>query len=383
MPPFRRVLTLSLAVLLAPGSPWAPGATAATTEWLSGSALETRLRQPVQLTFSEAPLRAAVIKLAQAQQVAVLVDRRVDPGQELNLSLDGVTLEEAMLRIARHKGLGLSRLGPVYYLGPTAAAARLRTVAALCHREVRRLPTAVKRRLLRSSPVHWKDFAEPRMLLAEWSKASELKIIGLERVPHDLWAAADLAPLALVDQLVLLAFQFDLMCQYTPDGSKVQLVPLPADVTLERSYPGGADPAALAERWSKRAPDCRIEVVGRKVVVRGRLEDHERLRSGRSPGRSSTRPTAGKSDDDLARQRFTVTVREQPLARVLKQLGDRLKLQWTLDQESLEQAGISTDRRISFSVREASIDELLEAALDPVGLRFRRQDRNVEIYPVE
>jgi len=60
------------------------------------------------------PLRAAITSLSQAQQVAILIDRRVDPGQKLELTLKDVPMESALQTIADRCGLGVSRLGPSF-----------------------------------------------------------------------------------------------------------------------------------------------------------------------------------------------------------------------------------------------------------------------------
>ena len=46
--------------------------------------------------------------------------------------------------------------------------------------------------------------------LAQLGQRSGVEITGLEQVPHDLWAAADLPPISLVARLTLIAVQFDL-----------------------------------------------------------------------------------------------------------------------------------------------------------------------------
>ena len=51
----------------------------------------------------------------------------------------------------------------------------------------------------------WDELAEPRTLLAALARENGLEIEGLDRVPHDLWPAADWPPMSLVDRLTLIA----------------------------------------------------------------------------------------------------------------------------------------------------------------------------------
>jgi hypothetical protein len=160
-------------------------------------------------------------------------------------------------------------------------------------------------------------------------------------VPHDLWAGADLPAMPLVDQLTLIATQFDLTFEFAPDGRSVALVPIPEDIAVEDRKPH----------------------TGRKNV------------SKRGTGRSGL-------DTPLARQRFTLTVVEEPLQRVLTQIAAQLGLDLEMDRESIAAAGISLERRISFDAKEVLIDELLRAVVKPVGLSFVREGRKVEIRAV-
>jgi len=339
-----------------------------STAWLTGSALARQLAEPVDVYWAGTPLRQALDSLAHTRRVAVLIDRRVDPGQELDLKLDGLPLDRVFREIAKNRGLGLCWLGPVAYLGPTRVTARLRTVAELRQEEVRSLPAAVRRKFLLPERLRWEDFATPRDLLSELAAQSGIEISGLDLVPHDLWAAADLPPLALVDRLTLIAGQFDLTFQLAADGTAIVLIPIPEDVAIVRSYPGGRRPEQLAEKWAALVPDSHIKVVGDKVFVRGLLEDHERSKP------------AGRGKEQRL---FTATIANKPLGQVLEHFARQLELELRIDHEALEQAGVSLEQLVSFSVQNATFDELFEAALEPVGCTFRRRGNVIEIRPAK
>ena len=351
-----------------------------STAWLTGSALAKQLGEPVDVYWSGTPLRRALGSLSHTRRVAVLIDRRVDPGQELDLKLNGLPLDRVFREVAENRGLGLCWLGPVAYLGPTRATARVRTLAELRREEVRSLPTALGRKFLLPERVRWEDFATPRDLLSELAAQSGVEISGLELVPHDLWAAADLPPLSLVDRLTLIAGQFDLTFQIAADGTAIALIPVPDDVAIVRSYPGGRQPGQLAEKWAVLVPESQIKVVAGKVLVRGLLEDHERIKgSARPPHRRSPTPARGAEGE----KRFTVRDGKGQLGPVLEQLAARLEVQLRIDEEALQQAGISLQQPVSFSVENATFDELFEAVLNPVRCTFRRQGTVIEIRPAE
>ena len=260
---------------------------AAREQWraVTGSALQERLSSPVDITWAENPLRHAVGGLARSQRVAVLIDRRVDPEQKLDIALEEVSLREAFEKIARSRGLGVSLLGPVLFVGPPKAAAQLRTVAALRDEDARRLPAAAAKKFAARKSMTWDDLATPRGLLAQLAAENGVKIAGLELVPHDLWAAADLPPLSWTDRLTLVAIQFDLTFAISADGTAVRLAALPERVAVVRNYPGGDDPEATARKFAALAP-------GRKSSsppARSPFAAWSRTRSGLA--RRGTRPT--------------------------------------------------------------------------------------------
>ena len=107
--------------------------------WLTGEKLRQQLDQKVSITWSARsgiPFRQALTHLSQAQQVAILVDRRVDPDQKIELTSDDATLDATFKLIASKLSIGEAQVGSVIYFGPEATARRVRTVSVLRHGEV-------------------------------------------------------------------------------------------------------------------------------------------------------------------------------------------------------------------------------------------------------
>jgi len=258
--------------------------------------------------------------------------------------------------------------------------------------EVRALPYEAGRKLSETDRLAWNDFAAPREILGKLAEKSRLRIVGLERVPHDLWAAAELPRLPLVDRLTLLLGQFDLSFQVSPDGDSITLVPLPARVAIIRSYSGGADAEQLAAKWAAAAPQCEVKASGGMIYVRGLLEDQEQIAglsrpSGRSssrPPKTVTRPPAKVRKAAPGETVFTVPGTKGPLRALLEQLAGKMQLELKIDEEAMQKANISLDQAVSFEgVKNASFDELWTAMLKSTGCTYRHHGKTLWIVPAD
>jgi hypothetical protein len=343
--------------------------------WLSGSPLQKQLSQPVSVSWAEAPLRPAMLRWSRAQRLAIIIDRRVDPGRLLTLSVENLPLEQACERIARECGLGFCLVGPVAYFGPAEMAAKLRTLVALRKDEAQATPIEARRRLLKSEPWQWDDFAKPRALVEALAQSSGLKLAGSERIPHDLWSGASLPPVSLLDRLALVAAQYDLTFRIDDEGQTLTLVPIPPTVEIQRSYPGGKKPEELMQRWKALVPSAKIELQQGKLLVWARLEDHERLSQPKPAG--GARPASGGATV------YTLKLSEVRLDKLLEELERRLQVEIRLDRPALQKAKISPEQRVSLEVDKATLDELLRAALEPAGLAFRHVDKRIEVFPAQ
>ncbi len=345
--------------------------------WATGAAISQQLAGPVSISWTNLPLSRALKSLGKAQHLAVFLDRRVDPERPITLAIDQEPLGEALEKIGRHLMLGYCQFGPVAYFGPPDMARRLRTLAALRLDELRRLPTPITRKLLMMRSSHWEDLTEPRQLVEGLAAEAGVEIIGLDKIPHDLWPAADLPPLSWIDRLTLLAAQFELSFELDKTGRSAQLVPVPASVALVRSYQAGANAAVVAHRWAKALPNARVAVDKNQIRVEGLVEDHEAAQQRlRGKPTEQTTVTAGK-------EVYQLSVENAALDQVVAQLAERLNLEFDWDRAAIEAAGIAADQLVSVKVKDASLDELVRAVLTGTGLAFRRDDRKISLYPAK
>jgi hypothetical protein len=346
--------------------------------WLTGAKLKSQLEQKVGATWEGIPLRRAITSLSRSQRVAILLDRRVDPDQKIDFSFADVPLEKALKMTAAKVQIGVAQVGPVIYLGPTATAKKLRTLSALRHDEALHLSSPARSRILQQQPLRWDDETAPRELIKRLSADAHVTIEGTDRIPHDLWAAADLPAANLIDRLTLLAGQFDLTFSFAADGATVKLVEIPDTVAMQKSFPLRGSSAGrgkeIASRLAESLPGATIEATADKLVVRGYAEDLDFVEvylSGR-PAKQTT-VTAGQKVYQLSVVK--------PVGAVLKALGPKLDLDIRVDENAIKAAGLSLATEVKVDVKNASEDELLSAVLAPAKLTFERQGKVIQVKP--
>jgi Secretin and TonB N terminus short domain len=369
-------ISVIVTVFWGPITPMSWGA----TPWATGPVLQKMLAEPVDIVLVENPMRQALVSWSQNKNVAVLLDRRIDPGRKIEITLRQTPLKEAFEKIAQKYNLGISIVGPVVYFAPPETARTVRTLVALRREDVRRLAPTTAKKYIEQKSMSWDDLTTPRDLLEKLGRENGIQIAGMDQIPHDLWAAADLPPLELIERLTLIAGQYDLTFQVSADGNRITLLPVPERVELVRSYPAGRQAQATVKNYASLAPQARIHIDGDKIVVSGMIEDHERIST---PQRPAERNTAKSADVDPAFKRYTLTIEEQPIGPLLEHLVPQLNLELKIDKKALEKAGISLDQRVSFSVKNVTVDELFRAALKQTGLKFIRRENIVQIVPLQ
>jgi hypothetical protein len=366
------IVAAAFGLLLASGA-----ARAAEGGWLAGEALKQALSQKVGVAWSNVAARRAIEEFSRTQRVAVVLDRRIDPDQKIELSLGDVPLAEAFQRIASRLDVGTAMVGPVVYFGPKSTARRVATVAIMANEAVSRLPSSARARWLQAKAWKWEDLARPRELVEEAARENGIVVENPKQIPHDLWGAADLPPLPLSTRLMLVLCQFDLTFEPAQDGASIKLVPMPENPVIERGYSvaGSAAEAAAKIKNTELLGDAQVSVAGGKVVVRGRQEDQE-IVSELLAGHTARRTSVSEG-----RKVYSMPRVDAPVSKLLETIGRQLNLEIQIDRPALAAARISLEKSVQVDVKDVTADQLLKAVLEPAGLRYERHGDVVEVKP--
>ena len=337
--------------------------------WLTGDAFQRQLESRVGIAWSSEPFRQKLNALSEHTQIAIWLDRRIDPSQQPEVSIPETELSRCFAQIAASVNAGVCYVGPVTYFGPRSVADKLATVAEIRRNDVAELPAEARDRISRTKALSWDSLTTPQELLEQQAKDGELIFTGLETIPHDLWAAGNFPPLSLIDRLTLILAGFDLTFEFDASGKELQLVPLPDRPTLVRRYSIRGDISQVLSKLQTAVPQASLKREGPNIVAIGRTEEHQQIAL-MLQGEKVRVPAVG--------QARTVYTMKGPsmLGTVLKTLQVQAGVNISLDAKAQEKLR----DRINFEVKNAELEDLLTAVLRETGLKFQLNGKDLKVF---
>lgn len=384
-------MTCTLTIMLFVAAGLVSGASGEQTppEYSTGGRFEAALDQSLQATWKNVGLRRMLERLSEAKGVAVLLDGRVDPTKPMDFDVDGDPLRSVFNRIAGKRGARVSFVteANTVYIGPAAATERLRTLIALRAEEAgdaaNGLSSSRRSQLADRKSIRWDDLETPAGVLKQIADRWRLEIVGLERVPHDLWAGATLPDVTSWAALTLVLNPFDLTFEWTEGGDAVRIVAVPNVVAIKRSHrpPRGRNARDVAKLWKNEFAGVAAVVERGRVVVTGTVEQHEAIEGTLHPGALRRDVVASETDDvvPLSRRKFTIRFRNAPARAVIEKLKQS-DVEFEYDANAFEDAGVDFEKRISADLKDATAEKLLDAIFDPLGVEYEIDGAAVRLF---
>lgn len=351
---------------------------------LTGRAFERALNGDISLAWQDQRLRDGLRKLTRNREIAILLDRRIDPDVKLTLQLKNVTLRDLLGVIASEADAELSVLENVVYIGPPETARRLRTVVEIISTG---LPGAGDPQagrsfeLLKRRTLTWQDLDDPAAMLQRVGDSYGLGIMATRPVPHDLWAAGQIPDVSATVALLVVLSQFDLSFEWTDDWSGIRVVPLPESPRIERTFSiRRGSTTQLAAKLDQSLPGLSVKARGsRNLQASGTVEQLEQVDRVLHPERYATqRPGQRPKTGEVI---FTFEVKNAPLIAVMTRLEEQAGFNFNYDATAIANAGIDVESVINLNLNKASEDELLEAMFKDTGLSFERDGKTVRVFP--
>lgn len=371
----------------------ATGSTTTRTEFVTGRRFEEALEKNLSLAWKGQNLRDGLQKLSETRQVAILLDRRIDPGQQMSLQVQNVSLKALLNLIANEAVADVSLLGTTIYIGPAATAARIRTVEEIAASQLVSDRTAVNsdvstaqqtRRsfeLLQRHTLSWPDLSTPQELLERISERYALQIESLDRVPHDLWGRSVIPSATSSQLLIAVLAQFDLSFEWTRNRNAIRIIPMPQAPRIERTFTlkRGTESMILPE-LKQRLPLLTMKTTGRRLTVAGTVEQLELVEAlihperSRAPSRTHPRPAAGGIIT------FTFAA-DAPLIAFLNTLEQQAGYDFQYDADALDKAGIDLEKRIRLEASELTAEEVFQKMFPPQNIAFKVDGKTVHLTP--
>lgn len=353
----KTLMPISLMVLFA-----FSGVSAGKDLFETGRRFQRQLDLPASVFWSEVPLRQALHELAATRHVATWLDRRCDPTRPMSFRANLSPLKDCLRKLdSDTPDLGIAWFDDVIYFGPDDAANRLATVNQIHHQTLEQLPPHVRSKWQRKLPLQWPRLTSPKTLFDQIEGELGYSVDGSDRVMHDLWAAGALPPIPLFVQLELILAGFDLTFVIDEQGT-AKVVEMPRSPRYGRRIPVATGRESNLQPILAEHPESSL--IGNQLIASWRV--HQLV---------DRALEARRDQPDLDRIRYTLRAQNQPLGEFVRQLCLQLGLSCTITGVPPE----ILEKRISFDVKEAPLDGLFRAILQPVGLHFRLESEQLWI----
>jgi len=303
-----------------------------------GTSIGADIDTAVTATWTGVGLRRWAGSLGAKMRAPIIVDRRLDPDAPVSLDCRDEPLVAVVERVAGQVGGEPAVLASSIRIAPVGKGGLLVRAEAARAARLAALPAAQRAIVSARTASRWPAGATPAELVAALATEAGVPLTGTASLPHDHLPAMSLPPLSLAERLDLVLADYDLRVDWrSGDAGRPAGRIIPLDADLPRP-----DAAAAARR---PAP-----------VVRPQ---------GRKPPGIPPRP--GRAEGP--RETFSLQV-AAPLDEVLAAIAKRLDLSLEIDAESLRRRGVAPGEIVKATVKDASRDQLLDAILVPLELRW-------------
>lgn len=339
-------------------------------EWATGQAFERAVRgSTVSVFWEQAPLKSQLQLLARNQQVAVLLDRRIDPGRKIDWRGRELNFEQFLWQVGEEQQLGVTQVGDMLYLGPreTALVLARQNQQWAARLEEPGFPPALRRQL--TEAVRWKfsSAAEPSVWLSQDVRRAGLAVVNPEKLPFDFWEPIDWPALPRYQAWLLLLAGFELGIELEEGDLRLVDLRLPEQMSCDYSIEGLERTAV--EKMFEDLPGLKWKSSGKTLTADGPPLDQSQL----SKRIAFLRRVSSAPEGTRVFTLKTNAPRGSILATIAQQLGVKL--------EFPEEVRPLLDERIELDVHQISLEQLLDKTLRGTGLKHRLEKDRLHLVP--
>ncbi len=335
----------------------------------SSRAAQAALRAPTRIFWDQTPLRSGLQEISQQFRITIWLDRDIDPNQLITSTAADTQGDASLLKKLEHiASLADAELGlieNVVYIGPRRRVSRLQRAAVELYDKLSPVGNGPQTATMRE--LQWEELTTSMGMLQRVESIWTIEIAG--ELPHDLFHAGQfLQPATLATQATVVLGGFERELEWM-QGNRFRIAPLEQTDRWQANY-SKAD-LNLSSLASLRAEymGARCQTRGNVIHVQGPTGFHLALLAPPQVDRPGL-ALGNKSE------RYQFEVSGTPVASVLEHLGTSLgfELQW---DEHFPDA--VRERRISFKVSQATLDQLLDEIARASELSITRQGTKVNV----
>ena len=329
-----------------------------------------RFEQQLEALIStrwDLPLKDVLNSISETQRVAIFLDRRINPAQQIQLEVQDKSMNVALQQIANQANSQISHIRNVIYIGPKKTTHLLATVAAI-HAEQHRRNHAENTRIFTiGKSTQWNRLSQPQSIVTAIAKTVNAQITNIEQIPFDLWDKHTLPNLPFAMRMSIVLAGFDLTYQMNNDRS-ITLVPFPTDAKYQKAFSTNVS-AAILNRIKDSFPTLQI-TNNEQLVASGRWEEIAELEL-RLRGNTINRPKPMTTSEQV----YTLTVTNQSIQNVLQAIADNEKLELIGSAETQK----LWKKRISLEAKELPLADLLLQVVGLGNLQYSIADKQLLI----
>jgi len=362
----------SRAPTVAHAHPQVPGTElAASPEWLTGLDFSRQRNRRVGVSWTGVPLRDALQQFSVEHDLAIFLDRRVDPTQPVTFSSVNQSFHETLLELCDNFDLAVVLIDKrFYYVGPAEEVPDLYFRRRELLRSIDQLPTEQRRTWMQTAPLELGRLQVPGEAAEELCRDAGIQWDG-DHLPHDLWPAVDLPALSLSDRLIVLVNGFGLWPQPAQDGAALQLTeqrPLPP-VTIKHDL---RMKRLLSRQWMTEHPEVQAHEEGRYLVIQAAPVIHYQLTRLLALETSQQRRRSDGPEPRISK----FNAPDASIGSILKRVAELKGVEFQYHDSLIGQL----NQRTSLALRDVTVRQLIEAALKGTGLQYELDDQQLRVF---
>ncbi|QDU09322.1 hypothetical protein [Gimesia aquarii] len=359
-----------------------------TPNYLANRNFRKGLTKTFSASWSNVEIRSIIQRIRSTQNISIILDRRIDPSLKLKLDIQNLTLEQGLKNLASQAHAKTVLVGSNVYIGPEKAVSNLKTLLEIRKQELVDLTEShprLKRRFLflsQRKTFHYQDLDQPSEILEQITDAYQITAKNQDLIPHDLWSHSTFTSVNATEALSLLLIQLNLTYRWNAQETQIELIPIPASVTITKSYtPRAKSVAILINQLKERFPDIEIRRAEKTVSIRTTAEVHEEIEQHLNPKAAiNKRKPQSINAVPIQRRKFTLRVKKAPILAIMNKL-EASGIEFHYNAKQLQEAGIDLNQLIDISVKDASAGTFFDSLFRTLNVSYAIEGTKIVLTP--